>query len=142
TAFAVSAEQNARKTAVFWGDSEYSYERLRAQSCWMAARLHEDFGVRPHDRVGLWLKNCPEFISAIFGVLQAGGVVVPINNFLKPAEVTYILSDAGANVLISESATHREQSELAAKLPDLNFCRIDELADSARITTAPAPAER
>src|SRR5947207_7520463 len=130
TAFAASAEQNAGKTAVFWGDSEYSYERLRTQSCWLAARLHEDFGVRPHDRVGLWLKNCPEFISAIFGVLQAGGVVVPINNFLKPAEVTYILSDAGANVLIAEAVTADEQAQLAAKLPELKFLKIEELADA------------
>src|SRR2546429_7532772 len=95
TAFAASAEQNAKKTAVFWGDSEYSYERLRAQSCWLAACLHENFGVRPHDRVGLWLKNCPEFITAIFGVLQAGGVVVPINNFFKTAEISHMLSEPG-----------------------------------------------
>src|SRR5438309_2619963 len=125
TDFSASAEQNARKTAVFWGDCEYSYERLRAQSCWLAARLHEDFGVRPGDRVGLWLKNCPEFIAAVFGVLQAGGAVVPINNFLKPAEVSYILADAGAKALITEAATAEEQSELSAKLPGLNFFQIE-----------------
>jgi len=143
TAFSASAEQNARKTAVFWGDCEYSYERLRAQSCWLAARLHEDFGVRPHDRVGLWLKNCPEFITAIFGVLQAGGVVVPINNFLKPAEVRYILSDAGANVLIAEAATGDEQAQLAAKLPELKFFKIEEFADApALVTVEPASARR
>ena len=143
TAFAASAEQNARKTAVFWGDSEYSYERLRTQSCWLAARLHEDFGVRPHDRVGLWLKNCPEFISAIFGVLQAGGVVVPINNFLKPAEVTYILSDAGANVLIAEAVTADEQAQLAAQLPELKFFKIEEFAEAPALPTVePASARR
>ena len=142
TAFAASAEKHPAKTAVFWGDSEFSYEKLQAHVRSLAARLQNDFCVTPGDRVGLWLRNCPEFITALFGVLQAGGVVVPINNFLKPDEVGYILADAGAKVLISESATHREQSELSAKLPGLNFCRVDELADSARTTTAPAPAER
>ena len=143
TAFVASAEQNAKKTAVFWGDSEYSYERLRTQSCWLAARLQEDFGVRPHDRVGLWLKNCPEFITAIFGVLQAGGVVVPINNFLKPAEVTYILSDAGAKVLIAEAVTADEQAQLAAKLPELKFFKIEELANAPALPTVePGSARR
>src|SRR3989475_552089 len=97
TAFAAGAEKNASKTAVFWGDAEYSYERLHAQSRWLAQRLQNDLRVQPGDRVGLWLKNCPEFISAIFSVLGAGGVVVPLNNFLKPEEVSYILADAGAN---------------------------------------------
>src|SRR5947207_1707416 len=141
TAFAASAEQNAGKTAVFWGDSEYSYERLRTQSCWLAARLHEDFGVRPHDRVGLWLKNCPEFITAIFGVLQAGGVVVPINNFLKPPETGYILADAGAKTLITGADPADEQSELSLSMPGLKFFQIEELAGApVQSSAGPAPA--
>ena len=47
TAFAAGAEKHARKTAVFWGDAEYSYEKLWGQSCWLAARLRKEFGVRP-----------------------------------------------------------------------------------------------
>ena len=130
TVFAASAEKNAAKTAVFWGDAQYSYERIRAQADRVTARLQTDFGIDPGDRVGLWLKNCPEFIASVFGVLQAGGVVVPINNFLKPDEVSYILADAGAKVLISEAATSREQSELSAKSPGLKFLRVDESADA------------
>src|SRR5438094_1460847 len=130
TAFLSSAEKNAFKTAVFWGEAVYTYENLRNQACQVAARLQNDFAIAPGDRVGLWLKNCPEFIASVFGVLQAGGVVVPINNFLKPDEVSYILADAGAKVLISEAATSREQSELSAKSPGLKFLRVDESADA------------
>ncbi len=143
TAFAASAEKNAAKTAVFWGDAEYSYQTLRNQSSGMAARLQRDFGVRPGDRVGLWLKNCPEFISAVLGVLQAGGVVVPINNFLKAAEVSYILADAGAGVLITGAVTPEDQSELSAKLPGLKFFRVDDFIPMPiRPTVEPAAATR
>ena len=143
TAFAASADKNWAKTAVFWGDAEYSYQKLRAQSSWLSARLQKDCGVGPGDRVGLWLKNCPEFIAATFGALHAGSIVVPINNFLKTDEVSYILADAGAKVLISEAATAGEQSELAAKLPGLKFFRVDELADMpAHPAVEPAPAPR
>jgi long-chain acyl-CoA synthetase len=136
--FAACAERNAGKTAVFWGDAEYSYERLHQQSCWLATRLQRDFGIRPGDRVGLWLKNCPEFIAAVFGVLRAGGVVVPINNFLKPAEVSYILADAGTQTLICEAASVEAKSELSARLPSLRFLDIQELPGVA--TASPADA--
>ena len=137
TAFAAGAEKHGRKTAVFWGDAEYSFEQLHGQSLCLARRLHNELGVRPGERVGLWLKNSPEFISAIFGVLSAGGVVVPLNNFLKPDEVAYILADAGANVLITEAATADAQAHLSAKLPALKFFHIDELAR----TPSPAALE-
>ncbi len=88
TAFALSAEKHATKVAIFWGESETSYAALLAQSKKVAAGLQNQFGVKPGDRVALWVKNCPEFVPAVFGVLSAGGVVVPINNFLKPAEVS------------------------------------------------------
>ena len=143
TAFAASAEKNAGKTAVFWGDAEYSYEKLGEQSRWLAARLQKDFCVRPGDRVGLRLKNCPEFITAIFGVLQAGGVVVPINNFLKPPETGYILADAGAKTLINGADSAEEQSELSLSMPGLKFFQIEELAGApVQSSAGPAPAPR
>jgi len=143
TAFAASVETNAARTAVFCGEAEYSYEKLWGQSCWLAARLRKEFGVRPGDRVGLCLKNCPEFIAAIFGVLQAGGVVVPINNFLKPAEASYILADAGATALIREGAPVEPTSELTAKLPGLKFFPVEEFAGApAQPSVEPALTTR
>jgi len=103
TAFAQAAEKDLRKTALFWGEREYSFEELLSQTRKVAGYLQNGLGLRPGDRVGLWLKNCPEFIPALFGILQAGGVVVPINNFLKPPEVSYILADAGADLIITDA---------------------------------------
>src|SRR2546422_802415 len=137
TAFAAGAEKHARKTAVFWGDAEYSYEKLHTQSRWLAQRLQNEVRVQPGDRIGLWLKNSPEFISAIFGVLGAGGVVVPVNNFLKPDEVSYILADAGANTLITDAVTADAQSQLSAKLPALKCFHIEEFARMAGPAASP-----
>src|SRR4051812_42584953 len=99
--FALSVEKHPTKTAVFWGDVQFSYGQLLSDSRAVAQRLTEGFGVRPGDRVGIWLKNCPEFIPALFGILHAGAVVVPINSFLKPGEVSYMLKDADIQVLIT-----------------------------------------
>jgi len=102
-AFFDSARRDLQKTALFWGDAEFSYGELQARSFWVAERLIRDFGVKPGDRVGIWLKNCPEFIPAFFGILQAAAVAVPINNFLKPGEVQFILSDAGIETIITDA---------------------------------------
>jgi long-chain acyl-CoA synthetase len=87
-----------------------------------------DFGVRPGDRVGIWLKNCPEFIPALFGILQAGAVAVPINNFLKPGEVQFILSDAGIETLITDVATPDTLGALRASRPRLRELQAAEIA--------------
>ncbi len=128
TAFARCAEKHAKKIAIFWGETEISYAALLGQSNQVAARLQTRFGVKPGDHVALWVKNCPEFVPAVFGILSAGGVVVPINNFLKPAEVSYILNDAGANVLITDPELAAHFEILKAARSSLEMMRVDQFA--------------
>src|SRR5215471_10880342 len=103
TAFAASVQQHQDKIGIYWGDREYSYKELWGRTIRFSERLQEGFNIKAGDRVGIWLKNCPEYIQAFYGILHAGGVVVPINNFLKPDEVNFILNDAGIDVLITDA---------------------------------------
>ena len=128
TAFAESAQKNSAKTALFWGDTEYSYASLLDQTRALASHLQRVLEVKPGDRVGLWLKNCPEFVPALFGALQAGAVVVPINNFLKPAEIEYILADGGIDVLISEATLAEHLPKLSAARPALKFWPVENFS--------------
>lgn len=138
-AFASSVEKHSAKPAVFWGDTEYTYEQLWRQSRWLARELRDKHGVKPGDRVAIWLKNCPEFIPSIFGILLAGATVVPINNFLKPAEVSYILKDCGANVVISERALSEGFSKLTAERPSLKIVEIESIPLQPEVSSdAPA----
>src|ERR1044071_4066932 len=98
SAFAASANRHSEETALFWGARESSYRELMERTDAVATRLQGQFGGKAGDRVGLWLKNCPEFVPSFFGILEAGAVVVPINNFLKPAEVNFILQIGRAHV--------------------------------------------
>ena len=143
-AFATSAQRNFDKPAIFWGDEEVSYRTLYTQTQWISERLLAAYGVKTGDRVALWLKNCPQFVPAFFGVLQAGCVVSPINNFLKPEEVIFILRDAGTKVVIIDGT----MSEAAAKLreiePSLQFLKIEEIpfaSGSVDTSNSPAPTD-
>ena len=70
SAFAASANRHLDKIALFWGDQQFSYARILEQSGGMAHKLTADFGVKAGDRVGLWLKNCPEFVMSFVGDLK------------------------------------------------------------------------
>jgi long-chain acyl-CoA synthetase len=126
--FEASAKRQQAKAALFWGERVYSYTELWNQTLTISAGLREEFGVKSGDRVGLWLKNCPEFIPAFFGVLHAGAVVVPINNFLKTDEVNYILADAGIDVLISDAELGAHHHALATHRPGLKLLKVESLA--------------
>jgi long-chain acyl-CoA synthetase len=86
--------------ALVCGETRMSYAQLDASSAGVAARLR-DLGLRDGDAVGLMLPNVPEFAIAYYGILRAGGVVVPLNVLLKRREVAFYLSDPSARLLFA-----------------------------------------
>jgi long-chain acyl-CoA synthetase len=142
TAFAQSVATNATKTALFWGELELTYSALLKQAQAAGQTLRTEFQVARGDRVGLWLKNCPEFVPAFFGILAADAVVVPINNFLKADEVSYILADAGIDVLITDAELGVHAPALTAARPGLKICPVESaVAHRAAATVPPAALE-
>ncbi len=127
TAFAASASARPDKTALHWGREQFTYHRFLTQSHWVARRLRNDFGVQPGDRVAIWLKNRPEFIPALLGILAAGAVAVPVNNFLKSGEVEYLLTDSGAQVVITEESAHDTLAPILASRPGLRVLLAEEI---------------
>jgi long-chain acyl-CoA synthetase len=53
-------------------------------------------GIVPGDRVAIVLPSGPEFVVALFGVLRAGGIAVPVNVAAPLPEIARVLADAGA----------------------------------------------
>jgi long-chain acyl-CoA synthetase len=135
-AFQNAARTHSGKTAVYWGEDEVSYDALLASSVAVASRLANEFGIKPGDRVALWMKNCPEFIPAYFGVLLAGGVVVLVNNFLKADEANFILDDAGVNVVIRDSSLHEQAAKFATQRPEMKFLLADDFLKASAADSA------
>ncbi|MCF8040728.1 MAG: AMP-binding protein [Desulfarculaceae bacterium] len=69
-----------------------------------AAGLLQSWGIAKGDRVGLMSFNTPAYVIAYYGILRAGGVVVPINHKLQAPEVDYILGHSGAKLLLADGA--------------------------------------
>ncbi|MYW49706.1 long-chain fatty acid--CoA ligase [Streptomyces sp. SID161] len=94
-----SARTHPGRTALRLGDVTVSYRTLDQRSA-RTAGLLRDHGVGPGVRVAIMLPNVPEFALAYFGVLRAGGIVVPMNPLLKSGEIAYYLGDSGARLLL------------------------------------------
>ncbi len=68
-----------------------------------AAGAYKEAGVRKGDRVAIWAPNSAEWIIAAFGLLTAGGILVPVNTRFKQEEAGDIIRRSGARlVLIQE----------------------------------------
>ena len=94
-----SARNHPDKTAVIIGDTSLSYAQVHGMAQKFATALREQ-GVEPGDRVALMLPNVPQFTIAYYGILYAGGVVVPLNVLLTEEEVAYHLDDAAASAFV------------------------------------------
>ena len=88
------------KTVAVYAGGQLSYGELDELSDRLAVGLAAT-GLRPGDVVALQLPNIPQFLVAYFGILKAGGVVMPINVMLKAPEVAFQLRDSGATTVIT-----------------------------------------
>jgi len=95
-----SAQRDPDHVALRLDDMEVSYSLLDEGSARLAAVL-ADRGLKPGDRVGIMLPNVPYFGVCYYGVLRAGGVVVPMNVLLKRREVAFYLGDSGAGLMFA-----------------------------------------
>src|ERR1700761_6383382 len=105
-----SAQRGAERPAVRLDDAVLSYGALADLTAHVAGLLRRH-GIKPGDRVGIMLPNVPEFALAYYGVLRAGGIVVPMNVLLKRREVAFYLSDPGRRVVL---AWHEFEDEAGA----------------------------
>jgi fatty-acyl-CoA synthase len=97
-----SSRQYPARTAVVCGDRRFTYAQFSDRAARQAGALLS-LGLRPGDRVAFLAANCHRLLEGYYGVLEAGGVLLPLNIRLAPAELAYILNDSEATVLLFES---------------------------------------
>ena len=70
----------------------------------LAHALRRRFNAQEGDRVALAMRNTPAFVEVLFAAWHAGLVAVPINAYLHPKEMAYILENCGARLCFATSA--------------------------------------
>jgi long-chain acyl-CoA synthetase len=101
------------RLALRLGDTRVSFAEFDDASARVAAMLR-DRGLQPGDRVGIMLPNVLAFPPIYYGVLRAGGVVVPMNPLLKSREIAFYVGDSGARWIFAFAGVADEASKGAA----------------------------
>ncbi len=84
------------------GAGSVSYRELAALSDGLRDLLVH-LGVKPGDRVGVYLRKSVDAVAAIFGILKAGAAYVPVDPTGPPARNAYILADCSVRAVIVEA---------------------------------------
>ncbi|QQG49225.1 MAG: long-chain fatty acid--CoA ligase [archaeon] len=96
------------KPAAAWGSSTclryqgrtLTYSEVDKLSSRFAAAL-EGLGLHKGERVAIFSPNTPQFVIAFFGILKAGGVVVPCSPRYKERELELQLRDSGSTIVVA-----------------------------------------
>ena len=87
------------RVGVIDGDARWTYGAFAERCDRLAHALQRDLEVEPGQVVAWLCGNTHELLEAYFGVLLAGGVLLPLNVRLAPAELRAILDASGAVAL-------------------------------------------
>ncbi|HEY1673047.1 MAG TPA: long-chain fatty acid--CoA ligase [Streptosporangiaceae bacterium] len=125
---------HAERVAVRVDNTAMTYRALDEASARVAGLLHER-GLEPGARVGIMMPNVAEVPVVYYGVLRAGGVVVPMNPLLKGREVAYYLGDSGSGLIFAwhafEAEARRGAEQAGAELVVVDAVGFPDLLASA-----------
>jgi len=128
-----AAQRFPDKPATVFGGETLSYREVLARAEALAGQLQHACGVRKGDRVLLDLQNGPDFIVALFAILRADAVAVPVSPANVAGELKHYLEDSGAWVALVE----REVAERFGGLPLEHLIVMEDGRPAGRL---PAPS--
>jgi amino acid adenylation domain-containing protein len=88
--------------AVQFENSQLTYHELNERANQLAHHLIK-LGVRPDSRVGLCVQRSLEMVVALLGIMKAGGAYVPLDPAYPRERLEFMLQDAGAEILLTQS---------------------------------------
>src|SRR3712207_7373693 len=98
--FRAGVARDPSAVALRYFDGVVTRQELDELSDGLAAGLLAN-GFAPGDRLAVYLQNVPQFVIAMVAAWKAGGLMVSINPMSRQRELSYLLKDSGATVLVS-----------------------------------------
>ena len=111
------------KDAVVCGEKRFTYSELHSR----VLRLANGFSsasLNHGDRIAIIHHNCHIYLEAYFASAYTGLVITPINTRLASNELSFILQDSGAKLLIANFDSQTKISDALSQVQDLNLENI------------------
>src|SRR5437660_6836723 len=132
--FAAQVERTPDAVAVIFEEEQLSYRELDERSSRLAHYLRGR-GVGPEVVVGLCLERSLELIVGLLGILKAGGAYLPLDPDYPRERLSFMVADAGARLIVTQSA---RRSQLPQAGADLVCLDADWPSIAREPSTAPA----
>ncbi|MCU0870559.1 MAG: AMP-binding protein [Burkholderiales bacterium] len=114
---AASVARHGDRTAYRNFGVDRSFREIGAEVRAFAAYLQNRVGVRKGDRVAVMLPNTLDYPVAMFGILEAGAIVVSVNPLYTPRELEHQLKDSGAIAIVLHEGACARLQEVVARTP-------------------------
>jgi long-chain acyl-CoA synthetase len=120
-----AAHNYTDRTVLIFENQRINYDQLnRAVNA--VAHLLKQTGVGKGDKVALMLPNIPEFFYCYFAAVKLGAVAIPLNTSSTPYELSYLLENSDAKVLMTVESARKRYEEIKNKLSTCrNLITID-----------------
>ena len=92
--------RHGSKTALVFGDARYTYAEFNDRVNRLANGLGA-LGVVKGGRVAVLAKNCPQYPELYWAAAKGGFILVPLNTFLPPKDIAYVINDSEANTFVA-----------------------------------------
>lgn len=93
------AQEQPNKLALCFYGNDITYQELNELST-RFANLLISLGVKPKDRVAVYMPNCPQLHIAFYGILKCGAVYAPVSPLAKEMELQFQLNDCDTNIIL------------------------------------------
>ncbi|EEF60006.1 non-ribosomal peptide synthetase [Pedosphaera parvula] len=114
--FEAQAARNPHSMAVICGDSQLTYEQVNKRANQLARHL-QSLGVCPGKLVAICVERSAEMVIGLLGILKAGGTYAPLDPALPRERLQFILQDAEASVVLTQSDLVPDLKELFGSGP-------------------------
>jgi long-chain acyl-CoA synthetase len=120
------------ETFIVYEDEEWTFAEVMEDVDALSDALVHHFGVSPGDRVGIAMRNYPEWIISFAAIVSIGAISVSMNAWWTEQEMEYAINDAELSVLIGDSE-RIERVAAACQRANVRMIgvRLDELAPLA-----------
>ena len=116
-------EEQVRQTpdaiALVSGEQRWTYTELDALANQFGHFLQE-YGIRAEARVCVHLHRTLDWMALVLGLMKTGAVYVPIDPTIPPARAAYIAADAGATLIVTDSAKNQSDWPAGARVLELD----------------------
>jgi long-chain acyl-CoA synthetase len=110
-----TAQRDGEAPALFRGtECVASYRQFGDRAAAIAGALLGEYGVKPGERVALFLANDVDYLPMLFGIWAAGAIAVPINAKLHAREAAWIMADSGARLCFVDAKAEAGFANLPA----------------------------